>query len=40
MDDPLDAPFGAEVRLSAKDKNCSEVLEKIVCLFNSKFDED
>jgi len=36
----LDAPFGAEVRLSAKGKNCVEALERIVCLFNSKFNED
>lgn len=36
----LDAPFGAEVRLSAKGKDCFEALEKIVVLFNSKFNEE
>jgi len=36
----LDAPFGTELKLTAKGKGCVEVLEKMVVLFNSKFNED
>ena len=36
----LEAPFGTEVKLTAKGKSCAEVLEKMVILFNSKFNED
>jgi len=36
----LGVPFGSEVRLIAKGKGCVEVLEKMVVLFDSKFNEE